>query len=172
MVQIRHIAVQLLFAATFTGSCSMFELVIFEILDVLDNDSRRLNWKIDLDVMLALVIFILPFAQFYFSCRDVGMARLRSVAVALLLLGAFLGGFWRLGDPFPQIDPRHGVFSIEQGMSRVGVVGVTVMAILSGVGSVITPYNWLTYFIRGFTPKDMAALQSRMFQAIGYVAAV
>jgi hypothetical protein len=37
---------------------------------------------------------------------------------------------------------------------------------------VITPYNWLTYFIRGFTPKDMAALQSRMFQAIGYVAAV
>lgn len=38
----------------------MFELVIFEILDVLDRDSRRLNWKVDLDFMLALVIFVLP----------------------------------------------------------------------------------------------------------------
>ena len=159
--------VQLLFAATFTGSCSMFELVIFEVIDFLDKDSRRLNWKVDLDVMLALVVFILPFAQFYFSCRDAGMTRVRSLGVATLLLGAFLVGFWRLGDPFPQVDPRHGVFSIEQGMSRVGVVGVTVMAILSGVGSVVTPYNWMTYFIRGFAPKDMAALQNRMFQAIG-----
>ena len=159
--------VQLLFAATFTGSCSMFELVIFEVIDFLDKDSRRLNWKVDLDVMLALVVFILPFAQFYFSCRDAGMTRVRSLGVATLLLGAFLVGFWRLGDPFPQVDPRHGVFSIEQGMSRVGVVGVTVMAVLSGVGSVVTPYNWMTYFIRGFAPKDMAALQNRMFQAIG-----
>jgi SNF family Na+-dependent transporter len=78
LAQVRHRAVQLLFAATFTGSCSMFELIIFEILDVLDAETRRLNWKVDLNVMLVLVIVVLPFGQFYFSCRDTGLKRLRS----------------------------------------------------------------------------------------------
>jgi hypothetical protein len=141
--------VQLLFSITFTGSLSMFELIMFEIGDLLDAETRRLHWKLDLQLMLTLVIFVLPFGQFYFNCRDGGMARLRSWCVAVVLWGGFLIGFWKL-----------------LGMGRVGVVGVTVMALLSGVGSVLTPHNLMTYFIRGFSAEDEAALRMRMFQAI------
>ena len=33
--------------------------------------------------------------------------------------------FWRLGDNFPILSARHGIFSMQQAISRVGVVGVT-----------------------------------------------
>lgn len=41
--------------------------------------------------------------------------------------------FWKLGNPFP-ISNRHEFFSLEQCISRVGIIGVTAMAILSGFG--------------------------------------
>jgi hypothetical protein len=44
--------------------------------------------------------------------------------------------FWKLGNPFP-ISNRHEFFSIEQCISRVGIIGVTAMAILSGFGGMI-----------------------------------
>jgi hypothetical protein len=48
----------------------------------------------------------------------------------------YLYMFWKLGNPFP-ISNRHEFFSIEQCISRVGIIGVTAMAILSGFGGMI-----------------------------------
>jgi len=45
----------------------------------------------------------------------------------------YLYFFWKLGNPFP-ISNRHEFFSMEQCVSRVGIIGVTAMAILSGFG--------------------------------------
>ena len=39
--------------------------------------------------------------------------------------------------------------------SRVGVVGVTLMAILSGFGAVNCPYTYMDYFARIVTPADV-----------------
>jgi len=77
----------------------------------------------------------------------------------------YLYMFWKLGNPFP-ISNRHEFFSIEQCISRVGIIGVTAMAILSGFGgmknlhskksnhlkifllAVNCPYTYMTYFIK------------------------
>lgn len=71
----------------------------------------------------------------------------------LLLYAVYLYLFYRLGQHFP-IAAGHGATSdviervMEQVMSRVGVIGVTIMAVLSGFGAVNGPYTYMSVFIR------------------------
>lgn len=52
-----------LFAATFSLSCTLFELIIFEILDILNRSVRWLLWKLSIVGMLSMLIVILPVYQ-------------------------------------------------------------------------------------------------------------
>lgn len=70
----------------------------------------------------------------------------RFLTILIWLIYLYL--FWKVGDPFPILNPKHGILSIEQGVSRIGVIGVTVMALLSGFGAVNYPYTSMAYFIR------------------------
>ena len=145
-----------------------------------------MHWKLDIVLMLALVVFVLPMYQLVWL---VGSLRPRSrqairLAVAFVLWCGYVNIFWRIGDAFPIGSSKHGpvpttldraadvhcarsstdptawhrpcsdcgragtVFAMEQFISRIGVVGVAVMAVLSGFGAVNGPYTYLTYFIR------------------------
>lgn len=58
-----------------------------------------------------------------------------------------------------------------QAVSRIGVIGVTVMAILSGFGAVNYPYTSMTYFIRPVSQTDVITLERRLLLTMDMILA-
>ncbi len=169
--EVRNLVVQFVFAITFSLSCTMFELIIFEILGILEPRSRFIHWKIGLYSMLFTLIFLLPFYISFFIVKTLRFAHHRKTVIWLstLIWLCFLYIFWKLGNPFPILNPKHGILSIEQGISRVGVIGVTLMAILSGFGAVNCPYTYMAYFMRHVSDADIQAIERKLTQTMDII---
>ncbi|KAH9635663.1 hypothetical protein HF086_001454 [Spodoptera exigua] len=163
--EVHHLLVQLIFSVTFALSCTMFELIIFEIIDYLDSSSRYFHWNLGLYSLLFMVIALIPFYIAYFcisNIRFVSQNMIRPLTIFVWFV--YLYFFWKIGDPFPILSPKQGIFSIEQGVSRIGVIGVTVMALLSGFGAVNYPYTSMAIFIRPVTQSDVLSIEKKLLQ--------
>ncbi|XP_065202343.1 Golgi pH regulator [Planococcus citri] len=168
--EVRHSLVQFIFSITLCSSLIMFELIIFEIIGFLELSSRYFYWNVYLYLMLFLVIVIIPFYIGYFVVSNIHMVRkkfIRPLTVLVWLI--YLYFFWKVGDPFPILNPKYGILSIEQGISRIGVIGVTVMALLSGFGAVNYPYTSMAYFIRSVSRTDVMNTEKRLLQTIDMI---
>lgn len=89
--------------------------------------------------------------------------------MTILFWLTFVYLFWKIGDSFPILHPKHGTFSIEQAVSRVGIIGVTVMAILSGFGAVNAPYTCMTIFMRQVSDDDIYQLERKLRQNLDMI---
>lgn len=165
--EVKARSVQALFSVTLTLSCSMFLLVIFEIMGVLDASSRWYMWKADINLMLLLLILVLPAYTFALLARSYFSTARAAAAATVGLMAIFLFAFYKLGDPFPIVSKReHGLLSIEHGVSRIGVVGVTTMAVLSGFGAVNAPYTYLAVFVQQIDGNEKVLLERRLLQSM------
>ncbi|XP_011633195.1 Golgi pH regulator isoform X3 [Pogonomyrmex barbatus] len=170
--EVHHRLVQLIFSATFSLSCTMFELIIFEIAGVLDSSSRYFHWNVGLYMLLFMVIVLIPFYIAYFIISNIRFVRLNLIQPLTIIIYLFyLYLFWKVGDPFPILSPKKGLLSIEQGVSRIGVIGVTVMALLSGFGAVNYPYTSMTYFMRPVSYTDVQSIEKRLLQTMDMIIA-
>uniref|UniRef100_A0A8C6RMU4 G protein-coupled receptor 89 n=1 Tax=Nannospalax galili TaxID=1026970 RepID=A0A8C6RMU4_NANGA len=167
--EVRQYVVQVIFSVTFAFSCTMFELIIFEILGVLNTSSRYFHWKMNLYIILFILVFMVPFYIGYFIMSNIQLLHKQRLLFSCLLWLTFMYFFWKLGDPFPILSPKHGILSIEQLISRVGVIGVTFMALLSGFGAVNCPYTYMSYFLRNVTDTDILALERRLLQTMDMI---
>mmetsp|Transcript_1562 Transcript_1562/g.3570 ORF Transcript_1562/g.3570 Transcript_1562/m.3570 type:complete len:440 (-) Transcript_1562:79-1398(-) len=165
--EVRNVGGQVLFSVTFALSCNMFELIIFEILDILDRNSRWWNWKVDLYVMMALLIVVIPFYMSYLFLSNYTRYESQTLACSCVLFGLFLLIFYKLGDPFPILTERpHTWLALEHGLSRVGVIGVSTFGVLSGVGAVYGPYIHVAYFLRKIDEEEIVTLKRRLLQTM------
>ncbi|CAL7946531.1 unnamed protein product [Xylocopa violacea] len=170
--EVHHRLVQLIFSTTFALSCTMFELIIFEIVGVLDSSSRYFHWNVGLYMLLFMVIVLIPFYIAYFIISNIRFVRLKLIRpLTVIVYFFYLYLFWKIGDPFPILSPKKGLLSIEQGVSRIGVIGVTVMALLSGFGAVNYPYTSMAYFMRPVTYADVQAIERRLLQTMDMIVA-
>lgn len=69
--EVRHISVQLIFSTTFALSLTMFELIIFEIVGLLESSSRYFHWRLELTLLLFMVIALIPFYIAYSSISNI-----------------------------------------------------------------------------------------------------
>eukprot|EP01059_Diplonema_ambulator_P006554 TRINITY_DN16209_c0_g4_i1.p1 TRINITY_DN16209_c0_g4~~TRINITY_DN16209_c0_g4_i1.p1 ORF type:complete len:512 (+),score=102.22 TRINITY_DN16209_c0_g4_i1:60-1538(+) len=157
---------QIVFCQTFAVGLCLFQLVIFEILGVLDFSSRWWAWKICLLYMIIDLVVVMPFMFFWSFIYDLSFTGIRGFSAAVFMVGMFIFGFFQisplsagvprgLGDGLPlssmagNVDEtaleivKSDMFS--ECLFRVGVIGVSVMAVLAGFGAVTTPRQYLAY---------------------------
>ncbi|KAJ2542474.1 hypothetical protein EV175_006055 [Coemansia sp. RSA 1933] len=156
----------------------LFELIIFEISGILDRDLRWYFWRADLGFLLVTILVLLPLCQgFLFFSGNARRKRtplLRLVLYAVTYWAVFYYAFWNLGmylplDSFSRIRKATGVadmVSIEPVTARVGVIGVTLMAILSGFGAVNSPYRQLFVFVHKVSPVQLEGMKRQLHYSL------
>ncbi|EFN56411.1 hypothetical protein CHLNCDRAFT_144997 [Chlorella variabilis] len=166
----RNSVVQLLFAAVFALSANLLQLLVFEILDLMDPGVRKLNWRFDIVSMLCLLLLVLPYYHSYVALSS-KLPPLKACAGAAVLLAAGLCAFWRLGGVVPGIPAGHGrLLTMLEVVSRVGVLGIILVGVLSGYGSVSVPFSYITLFIRPVERAEIAAMESQLRHTVDTIA--
>jgi golgi pH regulator len=193
------ISVQFIFYMTFTLSCTLSELIGFEILEILQEKLVFSEYHLILSSFLEFHVRFLQFSmdsledkfipdvnQFgdyhsllsisldsawtihcgYVSVKEIisrdnslifdpqgfhsKWNRILRQLVAFSLWITFVYLLWTIGNRFPIIPKDRGFVLIEQGVGRIGIIGVGAMAIISGFGAINTPYTYMTYFLGYF----------------------
>ena len=107
--ELHHRSVQFIFCINFSLSCTMFELIIFEIVDFLDIGSRYFWWYFAIYSMLFMVVILTPFYIIFFVLSS---SRLVSVnmrlPLSILVFGLYFYLFWKVSYcPPPTPDSRN-----------------------------------------------------------------
>lgn len=165
---IRSYVVRLCFCLTFATSVTLFALIILEILNIMNSDSRYIAWKATLSVLLSMIILVNPLMVSRDLSGNVLQRRMsyrnRIICTGLLWLGLiFL--IWQIGAPF-RSSTSGSIFSMSNVVSRISVVGVTMIAVLSGFGAVNCPYTYISYFAKEITFKSIRNLEQKHYQII------
>lgn len=99
-----------------------------------------------MNVLLLCLVAVIPLLELY-SLVEGRWDRKRRTAVVVGGFTAWLWVFWELGDKLPIRSGEMGLWATDprtlsqECIARVGVVGVSLMALLSGFGCASTPWH-------------------------------
>ncbi|KAK9476503.1 Abscisic acid G-protein coupled receptor-domain-containing protein [Lipomyces japonicus] len=143
------------------------ELVLCEISDWVSAGPRFIAWKVTTTILLVLLIVVIPVLLSYHWFSDsAGFVKRFIHVFTALSFSAWLYFFFRLGDYLP--PPKHVEGSFwkytlsfnEECLARVGLIGVSTMAVLSGFGAVSAPYASFTSKPRIISELDISRVRN------------
>lgn len=166
--EVKQKHVQLLFSVTLTASSSMLGLLLATLAGLIKPSLRIAVWEIDFWLLIVLTYAILP-SCFVFSsvssmCRGSRRLALLSVLIAVPL-------FWQaiyMSGTMIHIDSV--TLSADMLMARISVLGVTVVATLSGFGAVNFPFMSMHSFLQPVTQQQVAAVEQRLLRTMDIIA--
>ena len=149
----------LTFASTIALAAVLVELILCEISNTINPVARGLAFKITVSLLLFFLIIAIPLLEIHsvisaagYKFKGSGKGRLR-LSWILLIAGftAWLFGFWWSGQWLLHIVGQSTSLETSQSFSeasleRIGVIGISVMSLLSGFASVSSP--WQNFFSR------------------------
>ncbi len=158
-------------AATFSSTVALAtvlaELILCEISNLLDPKARNAALRVTVPTLLVMLVVWIPFLELQAMIRSAGWSfmnrnrRVSKTAFVLQTVGfaAWLGAFWWLGNVAGTnrstlADDAAKTFK-DAALSRVGVVGVSLMALLAGFASVSSPWHKFGRQPRPVTDSDI-----------------
>ena len=169
-----RLPVQSLFASIFALALHTHILIIFEIASQGSASTRYALWRADLYLLLLLLLIVMPACFFYSIVQNKKWSSVHRACVVFASHAAFLFIYHSIGNQFNISLQKHPhlshTLSLQDGMARIGVLGVAAMATLSGFGAVNAPYTNMVFFSKKVTDKDIASLQRRLDHARDMIA--
>lgn len=138
---LRNRTIGLIFSGTMALSVGLIILILLELGDFLDADYRLGLFKFTIDTLMLLLVMILPISIISLLVLQDDLPR--TTKSMGLIIGSYI--IWlvilhKCGDLTQSFNTGSRNF-IEKIINQVSIVGITILAILSGVGSTSTPYK-------------------------------
>jgi hypothetical protein len=102
------------------------------------------------------IVFLLPFYQLWLITRL--YAKMRTPWIPVAGFAGFLLLFHKIGSLIPLETADYLTFFVV----RIGFIGVTLMAVLSGFAAVNGPFTNLSIFVRPITQLDIKQAEDRL----------
>ncbi|KAH0537215.1 hypothetical protein FGG08_005957 [Glutinoglossum americanum] len=173
------------FSATFALTCVVPELVLCEISDLLHPESRGLAVRLTISALLILLLIVTPLLQLHSIIKGLGLGFRGSgrgssrIGWVLEAFGftLWIVGFWWVGQGLPGTHPDQSLReaagrTVREGcIARVAVIGVALMALLSGFASVSTPWQKFGVKSHPVAETDIARKQAGLEATDGMLTA-
>eukprot|EP00929_Paragymnodinium_shiwhaense_P024137 TRINITY_DN14959_c0_g1_i1.p1 TRINITY_DN14959_c0_g1~~TRINITY_DN14959_c0_g1_i1.p1 ORF type:complete len:626 (+),score=167.84 TRINITY_DN14959_c0_g1_i1:228-2105(+) len=172
--EVKQRYVQVLFSATFAASANLLFLVLATLSGALTDGVQAVAWKVDYWTIIALTYIVLP-ACFVWSIMLIAGHTWRAAFTGIVLA---LPLFWYLIEILGRLiglslDSDAGLLaslSPDILIARMGVLGVSVVAMLSGFGAVNFPFRVTHTLLRPVSQQQVADVEQRLLQTVKLIA--
>lgn len=145
------------FGATVGLAATLGALILAEILEVVNPAARNLALAVTVPALLFLLVVLVPWmecralvtgAGWSFQRTSKGSLPRVAWSLQMLMFGGWLLVFWSLGNAVPAAatrsiaeEPSWAERLTRECLERIGVVGISLMALLAGFASVSSPWH-------------------------------
>ncbi|CAI5757905.1 unnamed protein product [Candida verbasci] len=142
----KNTIIGILFSISISSSIGLIILMMCELGDHFNVDSRLLMFKFTIDILMFLLAIVIPYFIITILLNQDLIPRKSyqiGSTIGLFILWSYI--LHKCGDLTQDYNPRGQTSRnlIERKINEVSIVGITILAILSGIGSATTPYKTL-----------------------------